>query len=44
MTASMWETQVAMMEVKMRSAGMEPLKSSEREAIVEYLSRHAGSD
>jgi hypothetical protein len=43
MTAAMWETQVPMMEVKMQSAGIPPLTSDEREAIVEYLKRNAGT-
>ena len=44
MTSAMWETQVPMMEVKMQSAGMPPLTSDEREAIVEYLKRNAGTE
>lgn len=43
MTAAMWETQVPMMEVKMQSAGMPTLTSDEREAILEYLKRNAGT-
>jgi hypothetical protein len=39
MTASMWDTQVAMMEVKIQAAGMPPLTSEERESILEYLKR-----
>src|ERR1700680_2130571 len=37
MTASMWDTQVTMMEVKIHQAGMPPLTSDERDAILEYL-------
>jgi hypothetical protein len=44
MTAAMWETQVPMMEVKMQSAGMPMLTSDEREAILEYLKRNAGTE
>jgi hypothetical protein len=44
MTASMWETQVTMMEVKIQAAGMPPLTSDERESILEYLKGNAGSE
>ena len=44
MTASMWDTQVTMMEVKIQAAGMPPLTSDERESIVEYLKRNAGTE
>jgi mono/diheme cytochrome c family protein len=43
MTASMWDTQVTMMEVKIQAAGMPPLTSDERASIVEYLKRNAGT-
>ncbi len=43
MTASMWDTQVTMMEVKIQAAGMPALTSDERESIVEYLKRNAGT-
>ena len=43
MTASMWDTQVTMMEVKMQAAGLPPLTSDERESILEYLKRNAGT-
>jgi hypothetical protein len=39
----MWETQVLMMEGKMQSAGMPPLTSDERDAILDYLKRNAGT-
>ncbi len=39
----MWDTQVTMMEGKMQAAGLPPLTSDEREAIVEYLKRNAGT-
>ena len=42
LTASMWEMQVPMMEVKIQSAGLPPLTSDEREAILDYLKRNAG--
>jgi Dihaem cytochrome c len=44
MTASMWDTQVTMMEVKIQAAGMPPLTSDERESILEYLKRNAGTE
>jgi hypothetical protein len=44
LTASMWETQVTMMEVKMQAAGMSPLTSDERASILEYLKRNAGTE
>jgi mono/diheme cytochrome c family protein len=44
LTASMWETQVTMMEVKMQAAGMPPLTSDERASILEYLKRNAGTE
>ena len=44
MTASMWDTQVTMMETKMQAAGQLPLTSDERESILEYLKRNAGTE
>jgi len=44
MTASMWDTQVTMMEVKIQAAGMPPLTSDERESILEYLKHNAGTE
>lgn len=44
MTAAMWDTQVTMMEVKMQAAGQAPLTPDEREAILEYLKRNAGTE
>ena len=44
MTAAMWETQVPMMEVKIQNAGMPPLTSDERNAILDYLKRNAGTE
>lgn len=43
-TASMWDTQVTMMETKMQAAGQLPLTSDERESILEYLKRNAGTE
>jgi hypothetical protein len=44
MTASMWATQVTMMEVKMQAAGQPQLTSGERDSILEYLKRNAGTE
>jgi mono/diheme cytochrome c family protein len=44
MTAAMWNTQVMMMEVKIQAAGMPALTSDERESILEYLKRNAGTE
>jgi hypothetical protein len=43
MTSAMWDTQVTMMEVKIQAAGMPALTSDERESILEYLKRNAGT-
>jgi hypothetical protein len=43
MTASMWETQVMMMEVKMQQAGQPPLTPDQRDTILQYLRRNAGN-
>jgi hypothetical protein len=40
----MWDTKVKLMEPKMRAAGMPPLTSDERESILEYLKRYAGTE
>lgn len=44
MTASMWDTQVTMMEDKIQKAGMPALTSDERDAILDYLKRNAGTE
>jgi len=44
LTASMWDTQVTMMETKMQTAGMPPLAPDDRAAIVDYLKRNAGTE
>jgi mono/diheme cytochrome c family protein len=44
MTAAMWDTQVTMMEEKIQAAGMPALTSDERESILEYLKRNAGTE
>ncbi|HKV55331.1 MAG TPA: hypothetical protein VJN94_11905 [Candidatus Binataceae bacterium] len=43
MTASMWQTQVEAMQIKIAQAGQPPLSSEERVAIVNYLERNAGT-
>lgn len=44
MTASMWDTQVTMMELKIQAAGQPALTSDERASILEYLKRNAGTE
>jgi len=44
LTASMWDMQVTMMEDKIQKAGMQPLTSDERNAILDYLKRNAGTE
>ena len=43
MTAAMWQTQVDLMDPKIRAAGMEPLTTDQRRIILDYLTRNAGS-
>jgi mono/diheme cytochrome c family protein len=44
MTAAMWSTQVTMMEIKIQAAGQPALTSEERDSILEYLKRNAGTE
>jgi mono/diheme cytochrome c family protein len=44
MTASMWDTQVTMMEGKIQQAGLPALTSDERQTILEYLKSNAGTE
>jgi mono/diheme cytochrome c family protein len=44
MTASMWDTQVTMMEVKIQAAGQAPLTPDERASILDYLKQNAGTE
>jgi mono/diheme cytochrome c family protein len=44
MTASMWDTQVTMMEVKIQAAGQPALTPDERASIVDYLKQNAGTE
>jgi hypothetical protein len=43
MTGAMWQTQVELMETKIRQAGIEPLTADQRHIILEYLTRNAGT-
>jgi cytochrome c2 len=43
MTGAMWETQVELMDTKIRQAGMEPLTADQRHTILDYLTRNAGT-
>ena len=40
----MWDTQVTMMEANIQAAGMPALTDDERESILEYLKRNAGTE
>ena len=42
MTATMWATQVDLMQEKIQQTGLAPLTSAERHTILEYLSSNAG--
>lgn len=42
MTASMWATQVDLMQERMKQTGLAPLTSAERKTILDYLSSNAG--
>lgn len=43
MTGAMWQTQVELMESKIRQAGIEPLTADQRHIILDYLTRNAGT-
>jgi hypothetical protein len=42
MTAAMWATQVDAMQARMKQAGVPELASTERQTILDYLTRNAG--
>lgn len=42
MTAAMWQTQLDLMEPKIRQAGLPALTEAQRRAILDYLTRNAG--
>src|SRR5262249_38663089 len=43
MTEAMWQTQVELMDTKIRQAGMTPLSADQRHIILDYLTRNAGT-
>lgn len=43
-TSGMWQLQVKLMQGRMEQAGMPALSPGERETILSYLKRHAGTD
>ena len=43
MTGAMWQTQVELMDTKIRHAGIEPLTGDQRHIILDYLTRNAGT-
>jgi Dihaem cytochrome c len=43
MTAAMWQIQVPKMEEKIRQAGLPPLEPAQKQVIVDYLERNAGT-
>ena len=43
MTGAMWQTQVDLMDTKIRQAGIEPLTTDQRQIILDYLTRNAGT-
>ena len=44
MTATMWATQVKLMQKRMEQAGLPPLTSAERKTIIHYLTSNAGRE
>jgi hypothetical protein len=43
MTAAMWEVQVPKMDDKIRQAGLPPLEPAQKQVILDYLARNAGT-
>ena len=43
LTGAMWQTQVELMDTKIRQAGIEPLTGDQRHIILDYLTRNAGT-
>jgi hypothetical protein len=43
MTVAMWEIQVPKMEEKIRQAGLPALEPAQKQVILDYLQRNAGS-
>ncbi len=44
MTSAMWAVQVDAMQVKMRQSGVPPLTDDQRQTILDYLTRNAGTE
>lgn len=44
LTEAMWQVKVDAMEPKMLAAGIAPLTPDQRQTILDYLARNAGSD
>ena len=43
MTAAMWEIEVPKMEEKIHQAGLPALDATQKQTILEYLARNAGT-
>lgn len=43
LTAAMWDIKVKAMDPKIQAAGLPPLTSDERDTILQYLKRNAGT-
>jgi hypothetical protein len=44
MTRAMWDTQVELMNGKMREMGVAPLTPEEQQTILQYLTANAGKE
>ncbi|MGC1677849.1 MAG: hypothetical protein WA740_09970 [Candidatus Binataceae bacterium] len=44
MTSAMWSVQVDAMQLKMRQSGIAPLTDDQRQMILDYLTRNAGTE
>ncbi|MFZ1889153.1 MAG: hypothetical protein WAU33_14065 [Candidatus Binataceae bacterium] len=44
MTSAMWAIQVDAMQLKMRQSGVPPLTDEQRQMILDYLTRNAGTE
>jgi hypothetical protein len=42
MTSAMWKVQLDAMRQRIQEAGLPPLSAHDREAILDYLTSHAG--
>ena len=43
LTGAMWQTQVELMDTKIRQARVAPLTGDQRRIILDYLTRNAGT-